>query len=253
MRGRALVAAFPPVARVRRAAVAGAVCAGLAASLAACGSDDPDAGTNGVGKLPAQEIETRTRAAVDGAHAVRLSGTLVSKGGSYKLNMQLKTDGGSGSVTSGKTTFVLLRVGDALYVMADAGFWDQADGKGGTTAADKLDSKYVKVPKGDPAYKQFRGFTDMNALLDGLLGLHGTLNKGDHASVGGVRTVRITGGDEGDGGTLDVSLKGTPYPLRFERPGGAGVLRLADWNKDFPLSEPSKDDTVDYGHQLPKT
>jgi hypothetical protein len=253
MRGSAPVAAFPHVVRVRRAAVAGAVCAGLAATLTACGSDDPDAGTNGVGKLSAQEIETKARTAVDGAHAVRLSGTLVSKGGSYKLNMQLKADGGTGSVTSSKTTFALLRVGDALYVKADAGFWDQADSKDGATAADKLDSKYVKVPQGDPAYKQFRGFTDMNALLDGLLGLHGTLDKGDHSAVDGVRTVRITGGDEGQGGTLDVSLKGTPYPLRFERPGGAGVLRLADWNRDFALAEPGKDETVDYGHQLPKT
>lgn len=247
------MAAFPHVSRARRAALAGAVCAGLAASLTACGSEDPDAGTNGVGKLSAQEIETKARTAVDGAQAVRLSGTLVSKGGSYKLNMKLKADGGTGSVTSKNSTFALLRVGDALYVKADAGFWDQADGKSGATAADKLDSKYVKVPQGDPAYQQFRGFTEMSALLDGLLGLHGTLNKGDRTTVGGIRTVRITGGDSGEGGTLDVSLKGTPYPLRFERAGGAGVLQLADWDKDFTLTEPGKDDTVDYGRQLPKT
>ncbi|MEV0093581.1 hypothetical protein [Streptomyces sp. NPDC050738] len=253
MRGSALVAAFPQVARARRAAVAGAVCAGLAASLTACGSEDPDAGTNGVGKLSAQEIETKARTAVDGAHAVRLSGTLIGKGGSYKLNMQLKADGGTGSVTSKNSTFALLRVGDALYVKADAGFWDQADGKGDATAADKLDSKYVKVPQGDPAYKQFRGFTDMNGLLDGLLNLQGELDKGDRATVGGIRTVRITAGDEGEGGTLDVSLKGTPYPLRFARAGGAGVLQLADWDKDFTLAEPGKDETVDYGRQLPKT
>ena len=52
--------------------------------------------------------------------------------------------------------------------------------------------------------------------------------------VGGVRTIRVTAG-EGAGGTLDVSLEGTPYPLRFARAGGAGALTLADWDKDFAL------------------
>jgi hypothetical protein len=31
------------------------------------------------------------------------------------------------------------------------------------------------------------------------------------------------------------------------------VLTLGDWDKDFPLAEPSKDETVDYGKQLPKS
>ncbi|MEV8567113.1 hypothetical protein AB0436_16320 [Streptomyces sp. NPDC051322] len=241
--------AFPPAARTRRAACAGMLGAALAVSLVACGGD-PDAGTNGVGKLSAQEIETQARKAVDGAHAVRVAGTLVSKGGSYKLDMQLTSNGGTGSVTSKNSTFELLRIDDALYVKAPADFWRQADGEGGATAAEKLDDKYVKVPKGDPAYDQFRGFTDMTALLDGLLGLRGSLDKGDHTKVAGVRAIQITGSA---GSRLDVSLKGTPYPLRLERAGDAGELRLADWNKQFALTAPSKNDTVDYGRQLPKT
>lgn len=76
------------------------------------------------------------------------------------------------------------------------------------------------------------------------------MEKGDRGSAGGVRTVELTG-DKGAGGTLDVSLEGTPYPLRLERAGGAGTLQLTDWGKDFTLSEPGKGDTVDYGAQLP--
>jgi hypothetical protein len=30
-------------------------------------------------------------------------------------------------------------------------------------------------------------------------------------------------------------------------------VTLSDWGKDFPLEAPAKDDTVDYGQQLPKT
>ncbi|MDN3294599.1 hypothetical protein QWM81_11145 [Streptomyces ficellus] len=258
-----------PASRARRAALPVALCVGLTVVLTACGEEpDPDAGTNGLGKLSAAQIESKARSAADGAKAVRLAGTLVSKGGTYKLNMRLKQTGATGSVVTKTSTFELLRIGDALYLKADAAFWTHAEsasggdggdgGDGGasgsgTGVADKLDDKYVKVPQDDPSYKQLRGFTEMNVLLDGLLELYGELGKGDRDKVGGIRTIKVAGGPRGEGGTLDVSLEGTPYPLQFARGGGAGVVVLSDWNKDFPLTPPSKDDTVDYGRQLPRT
>jgi hypothetical protein len=48
-----------------------------------------------------------------------------------------------------------------------------------------------------------------------------------------------------------VSLEGEPYPLRLQRAGGAGTLTFSAWDKDFALTEPQKDETVDYGRQLP--
>ncbi|MFI6285290.1 hypothetical protein ACIBCM_11115 [Streptomyces sp. NPDC051018] len=248
---------LPPVSRARRAALSVILCAGLTTGLASCG-EDPDKGTNGIGKLSATEIENRAREAADAATSVRLSGTLVSKGGTYRLNMRLKEDGGTGSVTSKDDTFELLRVGDDLFIKADAVFWThQGDGKPGeepsrtdAEAAGKLDNKYVKVPQGDPAYKQFRGFTEMDALLDGLLGMQGDLSKGARTKVGGMRTIKVKA-EDGDGGVLDVSLEGEPYPLQFTRAGGAGVLTLGEWDLDFALAAPPKAETVDYGRQLP--
>lgn len=249
--------------RTRNTALVAAMCAGLAAALAGCGGDggggeDPDAGTNGVGKLPATKIESRAKKAAGEAEAVRLSGQLVTKGRTYKVDMRLKADGGSGQVSSEGSTFELLRVGKDLYLKADAGFWAHKTGShaasgGGQNSAgvgDKLDDKYVKVPVRDPSYKRLSGLTDKTLLLDGLLGLHGELSTGDRGAVGGVRTIRIRGG-QGSGGTLDVSLEGKPYPLRLQRAGGAGVIRLADWDKDFPLTAPAKDEVVDYGQQIP--
>lgn len=274
MRGSALVTLLAPASRARRAALPVALCAGLTAVLTACGEEpppDPDAGTNGVGKLSATAIESKARAAAGGATAVRLSGTLVSKGGTYELNMRLARTGAAGSVVSKTSTFELLRVGDALYLKADADFWasatsdaegdadgggdadGNAEGDSGAEAADKLDDKYVKVPEDDPSYKQLRGFTEMNVLLGGLLELHGDVVKGDRSKIGGIRTIKVAGGPKGEGGTLDVSLEGTPYPLQFARGGGAGVVVLSDWNKTFPLTPPSKDETLDYGRQLPRT
>ncbi|MQY34946.1 hypothetical protein SRB17_29180 [Streptomyces sp. RB17] len=242
-----------PRGRTGRAARVTALCAlavtGVAV-LTGCGGEDPDAGTNGVGKLPAAEIQAKTRAAASSASAVRLSGTVVTSGRTYALDMQLKADGGTGSVTSKGATFKLLRVGRQLYLKADADFWNQADGKGGDGAGATLDGKYVKVPQADPAYRKFSGFTDKDVLLDGLLTLHGTLATDGHHDDAGTPTIRITG-DKGSGGSLDVSLEGTPYPLRLVRGGGAGTLSFSEWGKDFAVAEPAKGETVDYGKQLP--
>ncbi|MER6115510.1 hypothetical protein [Streptomyces sp. NPDC001743] len=244
----------PPVrARRRTAALALVLCAGVTAGLTACAGEDPDQGTNGVGRLTGPEIEKKAQAAADSADAVRLAGTLVSKGGTYKIDMKLKNKGGAGSVTSKNSTFELLRIGDVLYLKAGAGFWDHDDDKhAGGTAAGKLDDKYVKVPEDDPTYKQLRGFTDKKVLLDGLLTLHGKVGKGDRDEVRGTRSIRILGG-QGEGGALDVSLEGTPFPLSFARGGGGGVITLTDWGKDFALTAPAEDETVDYGQQLPKS
>ncbi|MBW8736170.1 MAG: hypothetical protein JF621_03175 [Streptomyces turgidiscabies] len=225
--------------------------------LTGCGAD-PDEGTNGVGKLPADTIQTKTRKAATTAEAVRLSGTVVTSGTTYTLDMRLKGDGGTGSVTAKGSTFRLLRVGEHLFLKADAAFWSHEDGAKGNdgdsdaAAAAKLGGLFVKVPTGDPSYKKFSGFTDKDVLLDGLLTLHGSLATDGHHKQSGVRTIRITG-DKGSGGTLDVSLEGAPYPLRLVRAGGAGTLLLSDWGKDFPLKEPSKNETVDYGQQLPSS
>ncbi|MFG2459216.1 hypothetical protein ACGFWE_19405 [Streptomyces sp. NPDC048523] len=248
--------AIPP-GRARRTVVVGAMCALVVTGTGLTGcSEDPDAGTNGVGKLPAEQIQSKTRAAAESADALRLSGNVVTSGRTYRLDMRLSSAGGSGSVTAEGSTFQLLRIGEELYLKADAGFWTKADDKGDDkgedtdAAAGKLDGKYVKVPSGDPAYKKFSGFTDKDVLLDGLLTLHGSLDTDGHHEQAGTRTIRITG-DQGDGGTLDVSLEGQPYPLRLARAGGAGTLTFSAWGKNFSLAEPGKDETVDYGKQLP--
>ncbi|MER7695112.1 MULTISPECIES: hypothetical protein [unclassified Streptomyces] len=247
----------PAVRNHRRTALALVVCGGLTAALAACGTEeDPDKGTNGVARLSAAEIDEKARAAADAASAVRLTGTLVSRGGAYRLEMKLNAEGGMGSVTSKKQSFALLRVEDDLFLKAPAEFWTHEDGGGGgsadAAAADKLGGKYVKVPEGDPSYRQLRGFTDKKVLLDGLLALHGKVNKGGRDTVAGQRTIQILGG-EGEGGAFDVSLEGRPYPVRVARGGGGGTVTLADWGKSFPLQAPQDDDTVDYGGQLPKS
>ncbi|CAL9446111.1 hypothetical protein [Streptomyces sp. Tu 3180] len=238
--------------RSRRTVLAGAVGALLVTGTALTGcSEDPNEGTNGVGRLSADEIQSRTQKAAKSVDTVRLHGTVVTNGRSYTLDMRLKPEGGIGSVTTRGETFRLLRVGDELFLKAGAEFWGREDdGEADAAAAGKLAEKYVKVPQGDPSYKKFSGFTDKDVLLGGLLTLHGKLATDGRHEQGGVRTIRIAG-DKGSGGTLDVSLEGTPYPLRLVRAGKAGTLTFSAWGTDFPLEKPAEDQTLDYGQQLP--
>lgn len=212
--------------------------------LAGCATD-PDAGTNGVGKLAPDKIEAKTRHAAEQASAVRLTGSVVSKGVKYHLDMRLKQGGGVGEVSQGGKTFQLLRVGKDLFLKADSDFYAGAD----KSAAQKLNGKYVKVANSDPAYAQLAVFTDMDVLLDSFFILDGKLATGNHGSVAGVRTIALTA-NGGTGGAVDVSLEGKPYPLRYRRAGNAGTIEMSDYNKDFALHAPDKQNIVDYGDQI---
>ncbi|GAA1904400.1 hypothetical protein GCM10009716_12890 [Streptomyces sodiiphilus] len=243
--------------RTWRATVAGVLCAGLAAVLAACGSPDPDEGTNGMGKLPAEAIEEKARAAAQSADAVRLSGSVITEGRAFRLDMRLGPEGGIGEVSTQGTTFELLRVGEDLYLKADSAFWqDQRPGDADEEETDpdsdpaaKLQGMYVKVAPEDPAYEQLSGFTDKGVLLDGLLTMEGERETGERGEIGGVRTIRVEAGG-GAGGVMEVSLIGTPYPLRLQRGGEAGELLLNDWNKEFSVRAPQDEQIVDYGDRI---
>ncbi|SCD54573.1 hypothetical protein GA0115257_103917 [Streptomyces sp. LcepLS] len=239
--------------RPTRTVLAGAVCAALLGGLGACG-EDPDEGTNGVGKLSAEQIHRRTTAAAGGARSVRLKGNLISGGHTYTLDMRLTAEGGTGTVRTKGAAFSLLRVEKHLYLRASAAFWEHeaAQAKGGgsaKSAAGKLDKKYVKVPPKDPSYQRLSLFTDKKALLDGLLGLGGEVVDAGRGESGGVRTVRVAG-DKGSGARIDVSLEGEPYPLKLRRAGDAGTVALSAWNAALDLKEPGLDETVDYGDRL---
>ncbi|WP_243741130.1 hypothetical protein [Streptomyces sp. 8K308] len=229
-------------------------CAGLLAigPVGCGGEEDPDAGTNGLASLTPAEIEERAEAAAGEATAVRLSGTVITEGESFRLDVRLGVDGGFGEVSAeGGETFELLRVEQDLYMKADAAFWE-SEGipeELESDPAETLEGMYVRVAEDDPAYEQLTAFTDMNVLFDNLLTLDGEREVGERGEVDGTQTISVLA-DGGAGGTLDVALIGTPYPLRLQRPGEAGELLMSDWDEDFDLHAPEEDQILDYGDEL---
>ncbi|WP_103528194.1 hypothetical protein, partial [Streptomyces sp. SM12] len=244
---------------LRDALVSGLLCAAGAGLLGGCSSEpppDPDEGTNGLASLPADTVEERALAVAGEADALRLSGTVTAGEAGFRLDMRLGPQGGMGEVSTQGMTFEILRIEEELFIKADAAFWqfqqseeDEADP--GIDPAEKLDGMYVKVAPEDPSYEQLSGFTDKSVMLDLLLTLEGTRETGERGEIGGVETISVIA-DEGAGGVLEVSLIGDPYPLRLERGGEAGEIRMADWNEEFTLRAPAEDQIVDYGDKILK-
>ncbi len=196
--------------------------------LVGCGDDGQ--GTNGVGGLAPGAIVSEARGAAERADTVRLSGSVSSGGRTYRLDMRLAPDAASGRVSTDQDTYELLRVGTDLYLKD-------------SRLTGSLGGKYVKVPTRDPDYRRLSGLTDKRQLLDGLFSLGPNPARGGHRSVDGTPTVAVSA----PSGTLDVSLRGRPYPLRYERSGGAGSLQLTGWGEEFTVRAPDSGRVLDYG------
>ncbi|WP_255308013.1 hypothetical protein [Streptomyces marincola] len=244
-----------PTQRLRwRRTMAGAACAAvLAVATPACGgAEEPEVETNGLDELAPAEIEERARQAAAEAPTVRLSGTVLVGDSSFRLDVRLGDAGAVGEVSVEGVTFEVLRVGEDLYIKADAAFWESEaiPEELESDPAEKLGGKYVRVAPDDPAYAEVSGFTDKDTLLDGLLTLDGErATSEEHGEIDGMETLRVEG-NAGAGGALEVALFGTPYPLWIERGGDAGELSMNDWGEEFSLNPPPEDEVVDYGDAM---
>jgi len=216
--------------------------AGLALTGGAAGcAADPDAGTNGVGRQTPEAIAAKSRAAALAARSVHLSGTVAGQGTLYHLDVRLTDGAGVGRVTGGGRDFEVLRVDGRLYLKGGAGFYDTT----GTSreAAETLRDKYVVVSPDDPAYQGLEELTDRQALLGSVTDLAGPPRKDGYREVGDSRTVAVSGPG---GGTLQVALQGTPYPVRVDRPAG-GSLDLSEFGKTVKVTAPPPAQVVDLG------
>ncbi len=82
---------------------------------------------NGVGKLSAEKIQAKARTAAESAEAVRLHGT-VRRREHVHPGHAAEARRGTGSVAAEGTMFWLLRVGEQLFLKADAEFWSHDGG-----------------------------------------------------------------------------------------------------------------------------
>ena len=193
------------------------------------------AAPNGVEKLPADQILSKSLAAAEKAKSVRVSGT--APGGS-QLDLAMSADTTRALVTSGGATLEVIHVKQAYYLKAGKDFWT---GHVGAASAATLADKYVKVGAG--VATQFKQFTDIASLF-GSLKPTGTLSKGKTKTVNGTPSVELL--DSKDTSVLYVLTVGEPYPVEINQPGSSGgTITFTDWNKPVSVAVPPNSQVVD--------
>jgi hypothetical protein len=207
--------------------------------LAGCGGGGGGGNDNGVADKTADEIVADATTAAKNADTVYIHGSGTNEGQELAIDLHLVADeGGAGHLTVGGLSFDIVRIGDTAYFKGDESFWKQF---GGDAAAQLFKDKWVQAPAtGD--FASLAQLTDPGELFDGILGSHGTLEKGDKTDVDG--TPAITVEDTEQNGTLYVATEDEPYPLKLETGGDdEGAIVFEDWNEDYSLEAP--EDAVD--------
>ena len=259
----------------RRAAAAAAAFALVTggAVLAGCGSSSSDTAAstaasdaaaqppNGVEKLPAKEILTKSQAAAKAASSVTVTGTIAEGGEETSFDLVLGADASEGTFTTNGAELSIVIVDGKSYFKAPGDGWATLLGSAGAegrAAGEKIASqvgdKWLLLPA-DP-----ESLDDAGGLLGTVLATFGELFQKDGfleamLTPDGGATVKGTGDANGtpvvflEGatgeGTLAIQTVGEPYPVQIKGDGAesAGEITFSDWNAPVSVTAPT--DVVD--------
>lgn len=244
------------VSRHRVIAIAAALALTAGASaLIGCGGSDQGGGTttaqgastaatNGVEALSADEIVKRSLAAAKAATSATVTGTASNNGQAVGIDLTLtRGTGGSGSLTFGGQKVEIINAAGKSYLRAPAAFWAKVGIP--QTVSGLLADRWITAPatgSSAVAIQGFTQFTDMAAIVDGLLEAIVPTDVGQRTTVDGQPAVTVL---DKDGNSLAVSVTGEPYPLRFtETTGKPGDVVFSNWNKAVTVTPPA--DAADF-------
>jgi hypothetical protein len=241
--------------RSARATLTGALLLVAILTAASCGGSSGPAGSSGstatttpatvstaaaTGEAAksADQILADARQAARAARSVHVVGRVPAQGSTIVVDLRLAAGkGGAGRFVLNGDTVALIRIGASLYLKADARFFERNGAPAGSGQI--LGGRWFKAPSsGNQAasFGSIRELTDLRQLVDRALTPEGALTKGPTTTVGGVPAVTL----RSPKGSLAVSLRGAPYPLRILPDAGRpGQLAFRDWNAPVSLSPPA--------------
>jgi hypothetical protein len=212
-----------------------ALCIAALASglLSACGGGSSG---NGIESKSASAILASAVSAAEGAKTVHVSGYGTTEGSKVKIDLALdRENGAKGSITKGKLSVHLIRVGSRAYINGGAELYEQY---GGPEAAKLLKGKWLEASATSGELAALNGLTNLKALLGDLeKGHSSSLDKGSVQTVDGKKAIAIT--DKQKGGTLYVATTGKPYPIELVKTGSeGGRFTFSEWDKPISISPP---------------
>lgn len=200
------------------------------ATLAACGSGSSH-GASGEAQKSAQQILADAVAATQNAGSVHVSGSGVSSGEQFSLDVVATNGkGGGGTVGLKGGSFQMVVSGTTVYLKASSADWTKLSGS--SAAGQALGGKWLSTTTDNPDYGQLASFVDLNTLVTQMAKPSGTVVKQPLTTVDGIKVIPLH--DTGDqGGTLDVAATGSPLIVELSAGGGGdqGSVKFDQYGK----------------------
>lgn len=198
--------------------------------------------------LTGAEIADRATKATTGASSLRVKGAIPDdeSGGTISLDVLLNKKGEcAGTIgMGGHGKADLIKTGDIVYMKFDEALLrEQSEGesKADTEAAvAMLAGKWTKTKATGEDAKEFEGFCDLGAVLDGAEDSNSDASRGSTTTVDGAPAITLHEKDGKDRYTLYVATEGKPYLLRVDSVSASdpGTLTFSEYDEPVPAQKP---------------
>jgi len=212
-----------------------------AALLAGCGGSKKEAAKpNGEASKPANQVFADAKSAATSASSAHVSGSLVSNGTPYTLDLSMsRAKGAKGSVSINGLRFDLVKIGDTAYIKGSDAFYRHFAGP----VAQLIHGKWIKLSASSDRVRSVAALSSISGLFAKISASHGKLVNDGTKTYQGQQVVVIR--DVSDNSKLYVAATGKPYPVAIV--GGnkkqSGRVTFDDWNEPVSLTAPK--DAID--------
>lgn len=245
----------------RRAAAATLASAAILGAASACSSSGSPAssstsaaagstasasakGGGALDGLSADEIASRATADLKVVSSVHVKGSVQSSGQNIALNLSLGSQGCTGTMgIDGQGSFVLLKIGNSLWIKPDDKFWKHAAGSDGSALIDLVSGKYIKPSAKGSSLASIGALCDPAKFAKSFGSNMTGMVKGTTTTIAGQPALQIK--DSGDAASAFVTVEAKPEFLRLDGGGSNGKLDFTDYNAPLHLTPPPSSETLD--------
>ena len=194
--------------------------------------------------LTADQIASRATSDLKTVSSVHVNGTVKSSGQNITLDLTLGTQGCTGTMgISGEGSFVLLKIGNSLWIKPDDTFWKKAAGSAGSAVTDLLSGKYIKPSNSGSSLASIGDLCNPAKFATSFGGNMTGMVKGTTTTIAGQPALQIK--DSGDPASAYVTESAKPEFLRLDGGGSNGKLDFTQYNAPLHLTPPPASKVLD--------
>ena len=195
--------------------------------------------------LTADQIASRATADLKVVKSVHVSGSVQSSGQNIALNLTLGTKGCTGTMAiKGEGSFILLKIGQTLWIKPDNAFWKHAAGAdAGSGLIDLLSGKYIKPSAKGSSLASIGTLCDPAQFAKSFGSQMTGMVKGASTTIAGRPALQIK--DTADPASAYVTVSAQPEFLRLAGGGSNGKLDFSQYNASLHLTPPPAAQVLD--------